>query len=201
VLKDRSWKRILWKGLVRIIAAALITAASLGTGAELPASVKRDALKVQKELDRIEAENLRGKTGPVKSVMFTETELNAWVAYRLDEQKEDVLRELVLKLFADNRVEGKAFVDLSKSHLPLGLKPRMNLYFSGRVIVQAGAAKVEFEKLFIESQQVSMILLDLMIAISSGLGKSDAGSIKDWIILPYGLKDLRGEPGRVHLYY
>jgi len=163
--------------------------------------MRRDALKVQKELDRIEADHFPGKTGPMKSIQITETELNAWMAYRLEEQKEDVLRELVLKLFADNRIEGKAFVDLSKAHLPLGLKPRMNLYFSARVIVQAGAAKVEFEKLFIEGQPVSMILLDLMITVSSELGKSDAGSIKDWIVLPYGLKDLRGEPGRVRLYY
>ena len=174
---------------------------AVAAGAQLAPSVLRDALKVQKELDRIEAEGLRGRTGPVKSAVFTEAELNAWVARRIEEQNEDVLRELVLKLFAGSRVEGKAFIDLSKADLPLGLKPRMNLFFSGRVIVRDGAAKVEFDRLFIEGQQVPIVLLDLIIAASAALGKSDAGSIKDWVALPYGLKDLRGEPGRVRLYY
>jgi hypothetical protein len=105
-MNDRSRKRTLWTWSVGVLASILLTAVTSGTGTELPAAVKRDALKVQNELDRIEAENLRGKPGPMKSVQITETELNAWVAYRLDEQKEDVLRELVLKLFADNRIEG-----------------------------------------------------------------------------------------------
>jgi len=172
-----------------------------GWGAELPASMKKDALKVQKELGRIEVENLAGRTGPLKTIDFTETEFNAWLAFRLDEEKEDVLRELALKLLPENRIEGKAFIDLSRARLPLGFKPRFNLYFSARVLVQSGAAKIEFTQVFIEGQQVSMILLDLMIAAAAGLGKSDAAAIKEWVLLPYGLQNLRIDTGRVRLFY
>jgi hypothetical protein len=172
-----------------------------GAGAELTEAMKKDALKIQRELDRIEVGNLTGRKGAMKSVQFTEAELNAWLAYRIEDQKEDVLRELALKLFPDNRIEGKAFVDLSRARLPLGLKPKFNLYFAARVRVEAGAAKIEFERLFLDGQQVPIPLLDLMIAAAAGLGKSDAGAVKEWVPLPYGLKDLRSDAGRVRLYY
>jgi hypothetical protein len=172
-----------------------------GWSAELTPSMKKDAFKVKKELERIEVESLAGRKGPLKSVDFTETELNAWLAFRLDEEKEDVLQVLALKLFPENRVEGRAYVDLSRARLPLGFKPKFNLFFSARLLVESGAAKIEFTKLFLEGQQVSMLLLDLMITAASGLGKSDASAIKEWVLLPYGLKNLRIDTGRVRLYY
>ncbi|MBN1939244.1 MAG: hypothetical protein JW843_06640 [Candidatus Aminicenantes bacterium] len=159
------------------------------------------AVRLQNRLDRIAAEHAAGAKHPLRTATFTESELNAWIAALIEAGGEDALRELVLKLFAENRVEGKARIDLSRASLPLGFKPRMTLFFAARVIVRDGAARVEFEKLFLEGQVIPITVLDVMIAVASGLGNRDAASIKDWVALPDGIKDLRSRPGMVDIIY
>jgi hypothetical protein len=170
-------------------------------GNPLTAAMRKDAARIQDQLDRIAAEHAAGLKHPPRTVTFTEKELNAWIAALIEANREDVLRELALKLFADNRVEGKAFIDLSRASLPLGLKPKMTLFFAARVIVREGAARIEFERLFLEGQVIPIAVLEVMIAVASGLGKSDAALIKDWVALPDGLKDLRSRPGLVEITY
>ena len=188
--------------LVLFLASAGAAAAGLQTpGIPMTAAMRKDAARIQDQLDRIAAEHEAGRTHPPRTVTFTENELNAWIAGLIEANSEDVLRELVLKLFADNRVEGKAFIDLSRASLPLGLKPKMTLFFAARVIAREGAARIEFDKLFLEGQVIPIAVLDLMIAVASGLGKSDAASIKDWVALPDGIKDLRSRPGLVEITY
>jgi hypothetical protein len=77
----------------------------------------------------------------------------------------------------------------------------MTLFFAARVIVREGAARIEFERLFLEGQVIPIAVLEVMIAVASGLGKSDAALIKDWVALPDGLKDLRSRPGLVEITY
>jgi hypothetical protein len=188
--------------LVLFLASAGAAAAGPQTpGIPMTAAMRKDAARIQDQLDRIAAEHEAGRTHPPRTVTFTENELNAWIAGMIEANSEDVLRELVLKLFADNRVEGKAFIDLSRASLPLGLKPKMTLFFAARVISREGAARIEFDKLFLEGQVIPIAVLDLMIAVASGLGKSDAASIKDWVALPDGIKDLRSRPGLVEITY
>ena len=161
----------------------------------------KDAARIQAELDRIREIHADGIARPMRSVAFTERELNSWLAVLLEADRDDVLRELALKLFDDNRVEGRAFVDLSGASLPLGFKPRLNIFFAGQVIVRDAAAKIDLDKLFLEGQAIPVVLLDAIIAAAAAWGKSDAGSIKDWVALPPGLKDLRGRKGGLILYY
>jgi hypothetical protein len=195
--KRISGHRAAWT-LAVVLVAGLAGPAS---GGQLTAEMKRDAARIQAELDRIKKNYEDGKTGSMRSVAFTERELNSWVAVLLETNRDNTLRELVLKLFDDNRIEGKAFIDLSGASLPLGLKPRMNIFFAGQVIVEDGAAKFDIQKLFLEGQVVRIVLLDTIIAVASALRKSEARSIKDWVDLPPGLKDLRGRQGKVILYY
>ncbi len=163
--------------------------------------MRKDAARVQDLLDRIAADHTAGAKHPPRTVTLTEAELNAWIAAVIEANREDVLRELVLKLFDRNRVEGKTFLDLGRLSLPLGLKPKATLYFAARVIVRDGAARIEFEKLYLEGQAIPIAVLDLIIAAASSLGKSDAGLIKDWVALPDGIKDLRSRPGLVDIVY
>jgi len=188
--------------LVLFLASAGAAAAGRQTsGNPLTAAMRKDAARIQDQLDRIAAAHDVGRKHPPRTVTFTEKELNAWIAALIEANREDVLRELVLRLFADNRVEGKAFIDLSRASLPLGLKPKMTLFFAARVIAREGAARIEFDKLFLEGQVIPIAVLDLMIAVASGLGKSDAASIKDWVALPDGIKALRSRPGLVEITY
>ncbi|MCX6565560.1 MAG: hypothetical protein NTW38_03920 [Candidatus Aminicenantes bacterium] len=195
--KRISGHRAAW-ALAVVLAAGPVGPAA---GGELTAEMKKDASRIQAELDRIKKKYEDGITGPMRSVAFTERELNSWLAVLLESNRDDALRELVLKLFDDNRIEGKAFVDLSGASLPLGLKPRMNIFFAAQVTVVDGAAKIDINKLFLEGQVIPIVLLDTIIAAASALRKSDARSIKDWVALPPGLKDLRGRQGSVVLYY
>lgn len=184
-----------------LIAAVAVAAVGQDSRGPLTEARRKDAARIQAVLDRIAGEYEEGVRKPLRTVTFTEMELNAWIASVIEANREDVLRELVLKLFDENRIEGKAFIDLSRASLPLGLKPKMNLFFAARVIVRDGAARIEFDKMFLEGQVVPIVILDLMIAVASGLGKSDAATIKDWVALPYGLKDLRSRKGLVVIAY
>jgi hypothetical protein len=159
------------------------------------------ALRVVQALDRIEAEAASGRTGGTARATITEAELNAFLAYRIEEEGSPILRELALHLFAENRVEGKAFIDLSGAKLSFGLEPRFNLYFEARLLVENGYGRLDFQKLFIEGQAMPLLLLEMMIAAASSLGQKDAASLREWVELPYGLRGVKTEPGRVILVY
>ena len=111
------------------------------------------------------------------------------------------MRELALRLFADNRIEGQVLIDLSGQKLPAGLRPRMRLNFEAVFRTDNGRIKVDLRKLFLEGQPVPIPLFDAVIAFAARIGKSDPGSFNDWYELPPGLKNLRTEPGRVLVYY
>jgi hypothetical protein len=178
-----------------LLAVALTAAAAVGAGAQ------DQAQNVLKALDRIQAESLAAPSRVLRRSDFAESDFNAYIAYRLDEEKEDVLKELKLKLLGENRVEGMALVDLSGQRIPSFIKPRMSLYFEGLLIVQEGKARFDFRKLFLEGREIPLVVLDTLIDIAVRLGKTDAESIRKWVDLPYGIKDLKTRAGGISLYY
>lgn len=183
------------------LAAALCLSTTSAASADTAKKDNQAAARIQRELDRIEALAVTPSAGPLRETSFSEGELNSWLAGMLAADPKNALRELDLKLYDDNRIEGKAFVDLSGASLPLNLKPKMNIYFAAQVIVGGGSARVEFSRIFLESQPIPVAMVDMVIAVAAQLGKSEAGSILDEVALPRGLKDLRSRNGRVILYY
>jgi hypothetical protein len=167
----------------------------------VPEDALQEAKRVVQALDRIHKESLARAGAPHEKMDFTESELNSYIAYRIASEKEEVMKELRLKLFEQNRIEGKIFIDLSGQKLPLMLKPQMNLYFEGNLEVQNGSIRLDFKKLFLEERQVPLMLLDMIIYVAAKLGKTDPTSINDWYELPFGIKDMRTSPGRVTIYY
>jgi hypothetical protein len=77
----------------------------------------------------------------------------------------------------------------------------MNFYFEGVLVIQDGKGRFDFRKLFLEGQEVPVIVLDMIIDIAARLGKSDAASIRAWVDLPYGIKDLKTREGGISLFY
>jgi len=197
--KRASGRRV--AGPAVVVLASLLFSPARAAAADLTAAMKKDAARIERELDRIKAQAGTPAPGPARSIVFSEQELNSWLACLLAADSKNALRELALKLFDDNEVEGKAFVDLSGASLPLGLKPRMNIFFAGRVIVHAGAARIELSKLFFEGQSIPVSLVDMVIAAAAKFGKSEAGSILDSVALPRGLRDLRSRKGQLILFY
>jgi hypothetical protein len=179
--------------------AALVV--PVGLSAQLAENVRRDALKVVRALEAIEAGHAAPSPAGAGRMDFTEDEFNAYIAYRIESEKSDIMTDLRLKLFDQNRVEGKVVIDLRGQNLPSFLKPVMTLYFEGVVITDQGRAKLDFKKLFIEGQAIPVAVLDIVMSLAAKLSKSEPTSIHDWYLLPHGIRELRTQAGRLSVIY
>jgi hypothetical protein len=160
-----------------------------------------EAQKVLKAIDKVEAASLKPRTGPLREITITESELNSYIAYRIDTEHEEIMKELRLKLFENNRIEGKIHVDLRGQKIPQFIRPEMDFYFSADLLVDDGKVKVDLKELFLGDEPIQPSILDLVIAISARLNKTEATSINDWYELPYGIKEIKTYNGKAVFYY
>jgi len=160
-----------------------------------------EARKVLRLIEKVQKEQLKPNVRKLRKVVVTESELNSYIAFRIETEKEEVMKELHLKLFKDNSIEGKIFVDLRGQKLTKFLRPEMNLYFRGRIEVKDSRVRLAIEDLFLEDQPVQPMVLDLIILIASRIDKTEASSINDWYDLPYGIKDVKTDRGEAAFYY
>jgi len=168
---------------------------------ELPAATKREALKVIQALQKIEAESEARRSKPARRMDFSESEFNSYIAYRIEAEKEKIMKELKLKLFVGNRVEGMAAIDLRGQNLPSFLKPEMNLYFEGILITENGWARVDFKKLFIDAQQLPVAVLDLIVLAAAKASNDEAGKTNDWYLMPRGIRELKTGLGTISVFH
>lgn len=175
----------------------------LGTisGAEEPKYSLEEARKVFGLIDRIQLEQLMKPASEVRQVVITESEFNSYLAYRIEAENEEVMKKLRFKFLADNRVEGKVFLDLKGQKLPAFLRPEMNLYFGGKIEVKDGMVRILIKEMFLEDQPIQPRLLDLVIYIASKIQDAEPTSINDWYELPYGIKDIKTKPRIAMFYY
>lgn len=189
----------------RTIPFALAVWAVLATlplgAAEITSAERLAGLKVIRFLDKIEADALLKKTARPGRMDFTEDEFNAYISCRIEAEKDPVMKELRLKLFDRNRIEGKIFIDLRGQNMPAVLKSTMTLYFEGVFATDHGRVKLDFQKLYLDGQRIPILVLDVIIYAAAKLGKADAGSVHDWYELPLGVKDLKTTAGRVSVYF
>jgi len=162
---------------------------------------KAEAFKVMSLIERIQLEQLEKGKGKLRNVAVTESEFNSYVAYRIEVEKEEVMKELSLKFFDDNRVEGKVVVDLRKQKLPKILKPEMTFFLGGELEVKDGHVRFDLQELFLGVQRIQPAVLDLVIFLGSKITGEEAFSMTDWWVLPYGIKDVKTQKGMVTFYY
>src|SRR4030043_317747 len=98
--------------LLFLLAPVLLTASCQKDTRATSAYSLEEAQKVLLTIDKIEVETANPWTGPPRSVTITESEFNSYVAYRIEDEKEEIMKELRLKLLADNKIEGKIHIDL-----------------------------------------------------------------------------------------
>ncbi len=84
-----------------------------------PAYNVEEAQKVLRAIDKIDAESKQPWSGPLREVVISESELNSYIAYRIENEHEEIMKALRLKLFPDNKVEGMIHVDLRGPEGPL----------------------------------------------------------------------------------
>jgi hypothetical protein len=163
---------------------------------------REEAFKVFRLIDQIQIEQHNSSdTGKLKNVVVTESELNSYIAYRIEVEQSKIMRELRLKLFSKNKVEGKIFIDLRGQDLPKILRPEMNIYFDGNLEIDDGKVRLSLKHLFLEEQRIQPSVLDMIIYIGSKIQGEEPFSISDWWELPFGTEDLKTEKGRAVFYY
>jgi len=169
--------------------------------AELGPQVQDDARKVLEILDRIQNDQGPALGRPPLTAVVSERELNAYIAYRIETEREEIMKELRLKLLPENRVEGKIFIDLSGRRVPVFVKPQMNVYFAGTLETEGSKVRVRFESLFLGEQRIQTALLDMILSVVSRFEKTEAVSIEDWYDLPYGIRRLEARTGELVVFY
>ncbi len=182
-----------------IIAALPLASSNLGS--ELSPEVQADARKVLQVIEMIRTESGSAPSLRPRSVAVSERELNAYIAHRIDTEDGDILKDLRLKLFPGNRIEGLAVIDLRGRKLPAFIKPMMNITFAGIVESQPGKARVSFDSLYLEQQRIQAALLDLVISTVSELEGTEPVRLGDWYELPFGILGLETQQGRLVAAY
>jgi hypothetical protein len=160
-----------------------------------------EALKVVEALEKIQNEQSSRDKAVLQKILITESELNSYIAYRIEQEKEETMKVLRLKLFNGNKIEGMTVINLKGQKMPTFLRPEMTLYFRAKLNVKDGKVKFDVEDLFLEGQRIQPMVVDVILAIAATIGKTDATSINDWYELPYGIKDIETERSKAIIYY
>lgn len=160
-----------------------------------------EARKVLEAIEKMESEQSRGDKDSLKKIVITEKELNSYIAYRIETEKEEIMKELRLKLFKKNKIEGKVLIDLRGQKIPKFIRPQMTFYFGGKLEVKKGRARLDIKDLFLEDQRVKPTILDVILNITSKINKTEASSMNDWHELPYGIKDIKTNRRKATFYY
>lgn len=169
---------------------------------DLQSYSKQEAEKVLRLIDQIQKEQMeQGETGGSKKVTVTESELNSYMAYRIETEQSDIMKELRLKLYEKNRVEGKIYVDLRGRNLPKILRPEMNFYLDGTIEVREGLVRLNLKSLYLESQKIQPQMLNMVIYIGSKSQGTEPFRLDDWFELPYGIKNIETDKGFATFYY
>jgi len=159
------------------------------------------ALKVEKAFEKIKNEQSSREKTALQKILITESELNSYIAYRIEKENEEMMKVLRLKLFNGNKIEGMTVINLRGQKIPKFLRPEMTLFFGAKLEVRDGKLKIDVEGLFLEGQRIQPVIIDAILAIAAKTGKTNATSINDWYELPYGIRNIETERGRAVIYY
>jgi len=172
----------------------LLAAAAALPASDVDAATRARAARVFSALDAIR-EEARTMTGrEPRRMTVAEDEINAYIACRIADENEPVLKDLRLKLLGGNTFEGLAAIDLGGAPGAGAFSGRMTLLFRGRVKSRAGRVRLDFDDIFCEGQRIQPDLLDFLILVGSRLTGNEPFSLKDRFELPEGIRGL--EVGR-----
>lgn len=186
---------------IAFFCAGIFQTGSSHTWAEIQNYSKHEAEKVLQLIDQIQREQAESETGGQRKVVVTENELNSYIAYRIEAERSEVLKELRLKIFDKNRVEGKIYIDLRGQDLPKILRPEMNFYVDGSIEVEGGFVRLNLKSLYLENQKIQPELLNMVIYLGSKSQNTEPFRLDDWFELPYGIKDIKSEKGHATFFY
>lgn len=162
---------------------------------------RQDVDKILKAIEKVERETASGRRRSLEKITVEESELNSYIAYRIEEENERFLKELRVKLFKKKKIEGKILVDLRGENIPKFLRPQMTLYFGGKLEVKDGMVRLVLKDLFLEDQRIDPNVLDFVIALTARIEKYEVWSINEWYELPYGIKNIETQNHKAIFFY
>jgi hypothetical protein len=193
--------RTILRRLAPALACAMALVAPAAVPAEVTPEVRAKAAPVFAALDKIASRaETAGEPGS-RRLTFTEAELNAYAACRVEAEGGPYVKSLELKLLGGDKIEGRVRVDLGQPQAS-GLVPqKQELLFAGRFETQDGRIRITMDKLFLGAQEISPSFIDVVIAVASRLQGVEARSLKDWYDLPDGVLRLESRSGQIVIVY
>jgi hypothetical protein len=176
---------------------AICLAAVLTGGSNPPV---KEALKVEHILKTIEQQppqpNRKEQTAEV-----TEKELNAYIAYRLRQEKSPLINSLKVALLDQNHVQGAMGMDAERLNLSLLVGPNLDFDFQGIAHSKEGAARLELARITLQGQPLEPQMLDLILNAVSAYSGEKIGRPDDWYQMPKGIKRFTVQQSKMILYY
>jgi len=162
---------------------------------------RQEVDKVLKAIEKVEGETASRTKRSLKKISITESELNSYIAYRIEEESEKFMKELRIKLFKKNKIEGIVLIDLRGEKVPKFLRPQMTFYFGGKLEARDGLVRFILKNLFLEEQRIEPKVLDFIIAFAAKIENYEVWSINDWWELPHGIKEVETKRGKASFFY
>ena len=160
----------------------------------------KDVLKVRHILRTIAEAPPRPDTQELNTEV-TEKELNAYIAYRLAQEKEPVCDSLTVNLLDHNHVRGKIRFDAQRLNLDTLLGENLVFDFKGVFLTRDGAARIDLISLQLNGQPVDPQVLDFVIHTAALVYRTESSGIGDWYELPKGIKRIDVKKANAVLYY
>lgn len=169
-----------WRGATALFCCAVILIGGID-------QMTKDALKVKHILSMIERHPPRSDNSDLTAEV-TEKELNAYIAYRLTQEKSPFISIIKVNLLDNNHVRGKIKFDAERLNLGALLGTDLNFDFKGIFHTRDGAAHLDLISLHLGGQPVKPQVLDFVLSTAALVYETDSGSIGDWYELPKGIK-------------
>jgi len=160
----------------------------------------KDVLKVRHILRTIAEAPPRPDTQELNTEV-TEKELNAYIAYRLAQEKEPVCDSLTVNLLDHNHIRGKIRFDAQRLNLDALLGENLDFEFKGVFLTRDGAARIDLISLQFNGQPVDPQVLDFVIHTAALVYRTESSGIGDWSELPKGIKRIDVKKANAVLYY
>jgi hypothetical protein len=182
-----------WGGSIALLCVAVF----LNGGID---QATKDALKVRHLLATIE-NHAAASGGGERSADVSEKELNAYIAYRLAQDKQALINHLTLILLDHNRVRGSMHMDAQQLNLGPLFGDDLDFDFRGNVRTRGGAGRLDLASLRLNGYPVKPAVLDLVLRAAARYYQTQIGGIDEWYRLPKGIKRIAVKRGRAVLYY
>jgi hypothetical protein len=160
----------------------------------------KNALKVKHILRTIERHSPRSGSKDL-SAEVSKIELNDYIAYRLTNEKQDLINKLEVDLLANNYVQGKMRFNAQQLNLDILFGKVLDFDFEGTLHSRNGAARLDLAALRLNGQPVKPQVLDMVLRAAALYYGTEFGSVADWHELPKGTKRLVVHKNKAVLYY